>query len=66
MCFQNSVVCFCYTVKIVESMQTYIGYTTGAQEWHIVSLIGDVTSPTTVANYVSMTSDLCVLCTEKH
>ena len=28
---------------------------TGAQKWHIVSLLGDVTSPTTVANYVSMT-----------
>ena len=28
---------------------------TGAQEWHIVSLLGDVTSPTTVAHYVSMT-----------
>ena len=30
---------------------------TGAQEWHIVSLLVDVTSPTTVAHYVSMTSD---------
>ena len=30
---------------------------TGAQEWHIVSLLGDVTSPTTVAHYVTMTSD---------
>ena len=38
----------------------------GAQEWHIVSLLGDVTSPTTVAHYVSMPSDLCVLSTEKH
>ena len=28
---------------------------TGAQEWHIVLLLGDVTSPTTVALYVSMT-----------
>ena len=28
---------------------------TGAQKWHIVSLLGDVTSPTTVADYVSMT-----------
>ena len=28
---------------------------TGAQKWHIVSLLGDVTSPTTVAHYVSMT-----------
>ena len=28
---------------------------TGAQNWHIVSLLGDVTSPTTVAHYVSMT-----------
>ena len=41
-------------------------YATGAQEWHIVSLIGDVTSPTTVVHYVSMTSDLRVLSTEKH
>ena len=39
---------------------------TGAQEWHIVSLLGDVTSPTTVAHYVSMTSDLRVLIREKH
>ena len=30
-------------------------YVTGAQKWHIVSLLGDVTSPTTVAHYVSMT-----------
>ena len=36
-------------------MQTVWG--TGAQEWHIVSLLGDVTSPTTAAHYVSMTSD---------
>ena len=28
---------------------------TGAQKWHIVSLLGDVTSHTTVADYVSMT-----------
>ena len=27
----------------------------GAQKWHIVSLLGDVTSPTTVADCVSMT-----------
>ena len=30
-------------------------YSTGAQKWHIVSLQGDVTSPTTVADYVIMT-----------
>ena len=30
-------------------------YTTGAQNWHIVSLLGDVTSPTTVAHHVIMT-----------
>ena len=41
-------------------------YITGAQDWHIVSLLGDVTSPTTVAHYVTMTSDLRVLITEKH
>ena len=41
-------------------------YLTGAQEWHIVSLLGDVTSTTTVAHYVSMTSDLRVLITKKH
>ena len=41
-------------------------YATGAQEWHIVSLLGDVPSPTTVAHYVSMTSHLHVLSTEKH
>ena len=28
---------------------------TGAQKWHIVSLLGDVTSPTTVADHVNMT-----------
>ena len=38
----------------------------GAQEWHIVSLLGDVTSPTTAVHYVSMTCDLRVLSTEKH
>ena len=32
-----------------------IVYTTGAQKWHIVSLLGDVTSPTTAIHYVSMT-----------
>ena len=37
-----------------------------AQEWHSVSLLGDVTSPTTVAHYVSMTSGLRVLRTAKH
>ena len=30
-------------------------YIRGAQKWHIVSLLGDVTSPTTVAYYVSIT-----------
>ena len=39
---------------------------TGAQEWHIVSLLGDVTSPTTADHYVSMTSDIRVLSTEKN
>ena len=43
-----------------------LALSTGAQEWHIVSLLGDVTSPTTVAHYVSMTSHLRVLSTEKH
>ena len=38
----------------------------GAQKWHIVPLLGDVTSPTTAVHYVSMTSDLCFLSTEKH
>ena len=41
-------------------------YTTGVQELHIVSLVGDVTSPTTAVQYVSMTSELRVLTTEKH
>ena len=27
-------------------------YTTGAQWWHIVSMVGDVTSPTTTVHYV--------------
>ena len=31
-------------------------YTTGARKWHIVSQLGDVTSTTTVALCVSMTS----------
>ena len=44
----------------------FIFYTTGALEWHIVSLHGDVTSPITAVHYVSMTSDLRVLSTEKH
>ena len=35
-------------------LQTLV-YNTGAQKWHIVSLLDDVTSPTTVADYVSMT-----------
>ena len=30
-------------------------YTTGAQEWLIVSLLGDVTSLTTAVHYVGMT-----------
>ena len=30
-------------------------YITGAQEWHIMSLLGDVTSPTTAVHYVRMT-----------
>ena len=38
----------------------------GAQVWHIVSLFGGVTSPTDVAHYVTMTSDLRVMITEKH
>ena len=41
-------------------------YSTGAQEWHIVSPLADVTSPTTVAHYVSMTSELHFVSTEKH
>ena len=40
--------------------------TTGAQEWHIVSLLGDVTSLTTGVHYVTMTSGLRVHSTEKH
>ena len=39
---------------------------TGAQEWHIVPLLGDVTSPTTAVPQGSMTSELRVLSTEKH
>ena len=27
-------------------------YTTGAQKWHIVSLVDDVTSPTTAVHYI--------------
>ena len=41
-------------------------FSTGAQEWHVVSLLGDVISPNTAVHYVSMTSDLRVLSTEKH
>ena len=40
-------------------------YSTGAQEWHIVSVLGVVTSPTTVDHYVSM-SDLRLLRTAKN
>ena len=39
-------------------------YTTGAQQWHIVQLLGDVTSPTTAVPYGSMISELRVLSTE--
>ena len=38
-------------------LQSYSVQCTRAQEWHIVSLLGDVTSPTTVAHYVTMTYD---------
>ena len=37
-----------------------------ARVWHIVPLLGDVTSPTTAVPYESMTSELRVLSTEKH
>ena len=36
-------------------MSTYNYWTTGAQEWHTVSLVGDVTSPTTAIHYVWFT-----------
>ena len=52
--------------KMEGGTKRHLPKTTGAQEWHIVSLLGDVTSPTTLAHYVSMTSHLCVLSTEKH
>ena len=48
------------------SHATALLYHTGAQEWYIVSLLGDVTSPTTVSLYVSMTPVLRILITEKH
>ena len=38
----------------------------GAQEWHIVPLLGDVTSPTTAVPCGRMTSELRILSTEKN
>ena len=60
----NCVGC-CFIESGVSTLQ-YIVYCTGAQEWHIVSLLGDVTSRTSAVHYVSMTSDLRVLSAEKH
>ena len=54
-----------FVTTIYKKKKRY-NYRTGAQEWHIVSLIGYVTSPTTAVHYVRMTSDLRVLNTEKH
>ena len=46
----------CNEVNILK-VYLYIGtdYNTSAQKKHIVSLVGNVTSPTTVTHYVSMT-----------
>ena len=41
--------------KTVVSQYNNTQQGTDAQNWHIVSLLGDVTSLTTVAHYVSMT-----------
>ena len=59
--------CSAHSLTFVTSStsQLILQYT-GAQEWHIVSLVGDVTYLTTAVHYVSMKSDLCVLSTEKH
>ena len=57
-----------YVVKILLGESSLIRtttYFTDAQEWHIVSLLGDVISPSTAVHYVSMTSDLRVLSTKK-
>ena len=53
-----------YWAYVNARLTNYMVYTTGAQEWHIMLLLGDITSPTTVAHYVTMTSDLRVLITE--
>ena len=45
--------CICRPIKCLILL--VLLFSTVAQEWHIVSLLGDVTSPTTVAHYVSMT-----------
>ena len=57
---------YLYLNLFFPSILCSIPQSTGAQEWHIVSLLADVTFPTTVTHYVSMTSDLRVLSTEKH
>ena len=57
------------TLNVWKVYATFLNYSykrMGAQEWHIVSLLVDVTSPTTDIHYVSMTSDLRVLSTEKY
>ena len=46
---------FVHLLMFSPSCSWIIVYTTGAQKWHIVSLHCDVTTPTTVAHYVSMT-----------
>ena len=72
--FKNLTLC-CLMVQVPKNFKIYLiiisnSWTSsdprGAQEWHTVSLLGDVTSPTTVAHYISMTTDLRVLSTEKH
>ena len=58
----NDAMYYSYGQRPSESVNVY---DTGTQEWHIVSLFGDVTSPTSAVHYVSMMSELLVLSTEK-
>ena len=58
-------VCVCVCLSVCLSVCVTVAERR-AQEWHIVSLLGDVTSPTTAVDYVSMTSDLRVLSTEEY
>ena len=64
--FENWKVQFSSPICFIKDYYIFKYQITGAQEWHIVPLLDDVTSPTTAVPYSSMTSELRVLSTEKH